>query len=304
TRSGALPAAPPGGPQAAPSSSSPVQPGAMQGGPYTHRVMSASSPDGLTWTPDGRTLLEHASVPCAVVTPSGALRAYYVDAGQVPETANCAESTDGGATFRVLGLTIEGLPTEKAVDPSIVILPDGRYRLYYFGVSGSPAQAGEHSIYSAVSEDGVHFVQEKEVFRYPGLVDPDVFWTGSDWMMYVFSIGKETIVARSADGLSFEYTGPLSLQRWGTTAPVSLGDGRFRLYAFDQPASTTVASFLSTDCINWTREEGTRLSAPQGFQVTDPFVVRMPDGTWKMVFKMQQPNAGQPAPPPVPPTGY
>ncbi|MFH1149033.1 MAG: exo-alpha-sialidase [Actinomycetota bacterium] len=270
----------------------------MQGGPYAHRVMSASSPDGLTWTPDGSTLLEHASVPCAVVTPAGNLRIYYVDASVVPETANCAESNDGGKTFQALGLTIEGLPTEKAVDPSIVLLPDGRYRLYYFGVTGSPAMAGDHSIYSAISDDGIHFTQEKDVFRYAGLVDPDVFWTGTDWMMYVFSIGQGTITARSADGLSFEYAGPLSLQKWGTVAPVSLGDGRFRLFAFDQPASTMVGSFVSGDLQTWTQEEGTRLSAPDGYQITDPFVVRMPDGSWKMVFKAQPPQSGMP-----PPTG-
>lgn len=277
----------------------PRQPGPPAGGPYTHRVMSATSGNGLDWTYDDRTLIEHASVPSAIVTPAGNLRVYYVDAGQVPETTNCAESTDGGKTFRVLGLSIENRPGEKALDPSIVLLPDGRYRLYYFGVTGSPSQAGEHSIYSAISDDGVRFVQEREAFKYPGLVDPDVFWTGSDWMMYVFSLDAGgTITARSADGRSFEYAGPLSLKGWGTVAPVALGDGRFRLYAFDQPAGTTVASFLSSDCVTWTREEGTRLSAPEGFQITDPFVVRLADGSWKMIFKVQQDMTGRAGPTP------
>ncbi len=57
-------------------------------GPYTHQVLSASSPDGLSWTHDGVVLLEHASVPCAIVMPDGRLRIYYVDASQMPETVN------------------------------------------------------------------------------------------------------------------------------------------------------------------------------------------------------------------------
>lgn len=36
------------------------------GGPYTHRVLSATSQDGLRWTRDEGVRMEHASVPCAV----------------------------------------------------------------------------------------------------------------------------------------------------------------------------------------------------------------------------------------------
>lgn len=259
---------------------------APDGGPYQHQVLSASSPDGLNWTFDGRVLLEHASVPAAIVTPDGALRIYYVDASQMPENVNCAESRDGGQTFRVLGCTIAGRAGVKAVDPSIALLPDGRYRLYYYASQQDPGASGLHAIHSAISSDGVGFAEEGEAFSYPGLVDPDVFWTGEEWLMYVFSLDAHaTLIASSRDGLSFQYVGPLPLKDWGTTAPVRLDDGQFRLYAFDQPRGQTVASFLSHDGFTWSQEDGVRLTAPAGQQITDPFVVRLPDGSWKMILK-------------------
>jgi hypothetical protein len=256
-------------------------------GPYVHQVYSASSPDGLTWTHDDVELLDHASVPCAVVTPEGAIRLYYVDASEIPETINCAESRDGGRTFTVLGLTIRNRPSEKAVDPSIVLLGDGRYRLYYYASGQNPDGPGTHSIGRAVSTDGIHFEQEGEALAYPGLVDPDVFKAGKTWLMFVFSAtDRTTVVARSRNGKKFSGVAPLGLTGWGTTAPVRLDDGRYRLYAFNQNGQEYVASFVSTDGLAWTREPGTRLAAPEGKEITDPFVVRLGDGSWKMFFKV------------------
>jgi len=272
------PAPPPGG--------SPKVPPAPQGGPYFHRVMGATSPDGLSWTHDGRVLLEHASVPAAIVTPDGRVRVYYVDATQRPETVNCAEATAAG-TLRVLGCTIAGRGGAKAVDPSIVLLPDGRYRLYYYASAQNVNASGLHRIHAAISTDGVRFVDEGEVYAEDGLVDPDVFWSGREWLMFVFSLtAPGTIVAKSADGLRFSYLGMHPLQRWGTTAPVRLDDGRLRLYAFNQGRQDTIRSFVSNNGLDWAMEEGLRLTAPEGYDITDPFVIRTRDGVWRMVYKI------------------
>lgn len=259
-------------------------------GPYTHQVLSASSPDGLSWTHDGVVLLEHASVPCAIVMPDGRLRIYYVDASQMPETVNCAESADGGSTFEPLGLSIAGLTSEKAVDPSIVRLSNGRYRLFYYGANGDPGAAGTHNVRSAISDDGVHFKESGTALAYPGLVDPDVFKVGDTWLMFVFSLTDHTtVVAESRNGRKFRKVRPLGLDGFGTTAPVLLDDGRFRLYAFDQRTQLTIVSFVSEDGLQWTQEAGVRLDAPAGKEITDPQVVRLPDGSWKMVFKVSDP---------------
>lgn len=259
-------------------------------GPYTHQVLSASSPDGLSWTHDGVVLLEHASVPCAIVMPDGRLRIYYVDASQMPETVNCAESADGGSTFEPLGLSIAGLTSEKAVDPSIVRLSNDRYRLFYYGANGDPGAAGTHYVRSAISDDGVHFKETGTALAYPGLVDPDVFKVGDRWLMFVFSLTEHTtVVAESRNGRKFRKVRPLGLDGFGTTAPVLLDDGRFRLYAFDQRTQRTIVSFVSEDGLQWTQEAGVRLDAPAGKEITDPQVVRLPDGSWKMVFKVSDP---------------
>jgi hypothetical protein len=251
--------------------------------------MSASSPDGLTWTHDGIVLLEHASVPCAVAMPDGRIRIYYVDANQQPETTNVAESTDGGASFTPLGLTITNMTAFKALDPCVVTLNSGRYRLFYYGSAQNVDQAGEHHVYSAISDDGVSFEAEGEALAYNGLVDPDVFKAGAKkWYMFVFSLTDgTTVVASSKNGRKFTYKQALGLPNWGTTKPVKLSDGTFRLYAFDQRTGKTFSSFTSTDGLNWTQEAGVRLTAPEGKKMTDPFVIQLPDGSWKMYFKME-----------------
>jgi len=267
-------------------------------GPYTHKIQSASSQDGLSFTVDPGVLLEHASVPATVMLPDTRIRTYYVDASKLPETANVAESKDNGKTFQALGLEIKKMAKRKALDPAIVRLDDGRWRLYYYACNNHPEAEGAHEIHAAISSDGVHFTEEQLVFSRQSLVDPDVWWNGKEWLMYVFSPAEhDTIVARSKDGLNFTYVGPLGLGGWGTVAPIKLPDGRFRLFAFEQHAQEHIGSFISMDGSKWTKEEGWRLSVPHGKQITDPFVVRLPDNSWKMFFKLDEGVKGNPRPP-------
>jgi len=265
----------------------PVQPVSMQ----THRVMSASSPDGLTWTRDEGVRLAPASVPCAINDGDQRVLLYFVQPPEQPgkpESVACAVSTDGLRFQPEPAFRIEGLSTLKAVDPSIVKDEAGRFRLYYLASNypGDPAKGpNPHAVHLAVSDDGIRFRETGSVFEYPDLVDPDVFRLGDQWLMYAFA-RDATIIARSADGMRFAYEGVLSLPGWGTTAPVALPDGRLRLYAFDQRtrAGNAVRSFVSTDGINWTAEPGERLRANPNEQITDPFVIPWRGG-YKMYFK-------------------
>ncbi len=268
--------------------------GAPKGGPYFHRVESATSRDGLQFERDGKVLREHASVPCALVRGSE-IFVYFVDAGQVgqgphkQETVKGIVSKDSGKSWEYLDVQIEGLSGDKAVDPSAVLLPDGRIRLYYYSVRGRIDSEDDHAIASAVSSDGVNFEEEGRVFAYPGLVDPDVFKTDSGYEMYVFSLSAHgTVVADSRDGKTFEYKGMHPLQGYGTVAPVRLPDGRWRQYAFEQPSSNSIVSFVSGDLESWETEPGERLTVAKDEEITDPFVVRLPDGRWKMFFKITE----------------
>jgi hypothetical protein len=259
-------------------------------GPYTHRICSASSADGLTWTRDPGVRMEHASVPCAIADGERILL-YYVDANRgrgLPESVGCAVSTDG-LIFRQQPFALDGLPTEKALDPCVVRDPNGRFRLYYLAANRRFMEEPRHEIHWAASDDGLRFREQGVAFARAALVDPDVFPFGGKWFMYVFG-GGTTVFATSADGRQFDFGGPLALYGWGTTAPVPLDDGRLRLYAFGQwvRAGDPVCSFLSTDGLTWELEDGKRLIAGENEQLTDPFVIRW-QGGWKMYFKVQEP---------------
>lgn len=269
-------------------------------GPWVHRVKSATSADGLTWTVEEGVRWAHASVPCAVVDGDRVLL-YAVDADRGPgrrESTGLRVSTDGLA-FTAAPFELEGLPTARALDPCVVREGPGRFLLYYLaaGGDGDPAAAaGDHEIHVARSEDGVRFREVGVALKRPGLVDPDVFRVGDRWLCYVFAHGR-TELATSDDGLAFTYRRDLDLDGWGTVAPVRLDDGRLRLYAFEQrrPVGNVIASFVSSDGLTWTREEGVRLRAADDEQVTDPWVVRWKGG-WRMYFKSEPPRADRRGP--------
>ncbi|MBM3767969.1 MAG: hypothetical protein FJW32_21495 [Acidobacteria bacterium] len=280
----------------------PPQP--QPGGLITHQVGSATSPDGINWTRDPGIRLARASVPAAINDNDERVLLYFVQPPAepgTPETVALAVSTDGARFGVDPNFRIEGLSTVKAVDPSIIKDDDGKFRLYYLASNhpGDPAAGpNPHAIHLAVSDDGVRFTETGVVFEHNDLVDPDVFRVGGDWLMYVFA-GRETAIARSKDGgLRFTYEGAMSPPNWGTTAPITLPDERLRLYAFDQrtPSANVVRSFTSTDGVNWTQDDGERLRANPGEQITDPYVIPWRGG-YKMYFKTsaaQQPPRPEP----------
>ncbi|MBI4910078.1 MAG: hypothetical protein HY820_41050 [Acidobacteria bacterium] len=286
----------------------PGQPAQPTAGIEAHWVGSATSEDGLRWTRDEGVRLSRASVPCAINDNDERVLLYFVEPPNQPgrpETVACAVSANGMDFERERAFQIEGLSTLKAVDPSILKDDDGRFRLYYLASNhqGDPASGpNPHAIHMALSDDGIRFRESGSVFEYPDLVDPDVFRvpaTGA-WLMYVFAGNRGTIISRSTDGQQFQFEGTMSPPGWGTTAPVTLPDGRLRLYAFDQrtPIGNAVRSFLSEDGINWTQEAGDRIAANPDEQITDPFVIPWRGG-WKMYFKItparRQFITGQPA---------
>ncbi len=268
------------------------------GGLHSHNVCSATSKDGLTWTRDEGTRLTGGSVPCVINDGDRRVLLYFVQPPNQPgrpETVACAASTDGMTFQQEPAFQIEGLSTVKAVDPSILKDDAGKFRLYYLASHhrGDPAHGvNPHKICAALSDDGIRFRETGPVFEYDDLVDPDVLRYKGKWFMYVFA-KSGTVIATSADGNKFTYAGVMSPRDWGTTAPVTLADGRLRLYAFEQrvPIGNAVHSFISTDGISWADEGGVRLQAGADEQITDPFVVPWRGG-WKMYFKTSPARRG------------
>lgn len=256
-------------------------------GPYVHWVKTAVSDDGLTWTKDhDEKLVEHASVPSAVVLKDGTIMMYFVDASQGPDRLGCMESRDNGKNFTLTQCTIQNLSSVKAVDFCPVDLPDGRIRLYYYASGQMTDTHEKHRVNSAIASDGRHFVEEGVAFEYDGLVDPDVFYNGEKWIMHVFSLtAKGTIVATSSDGRHFSYYGLLSPEKTGVTRPIALPQGGFRMYGFPQPWAHEFVSLFSQDGFSWQKEEGVRLSVSSDLEITDPFVILQADGKYRMVYK-------------------
>lgn len=247
-------------------------PGA-QDGPWNHRVMGATSNDGLTWAKDDRILADQASVPDAIVDNNGDIRVYYVDwfNGHV---ISVALSHDGD-NWIYKKVTIEGEAAGSQtgispMDPDIVLLPDGRYRLYYM-------YGGE--IRSAVSNYGINFVKEEGVrFQEGGYtwMDPDVVKIGDVWRMFVWrmvtSTTNQVISAVSSDGISFTKENVLTTgSNISCTIPV---EGGYRMYYVD----AGIRSAFSSDGVSWSGE-GLRLDG-----AADPTVIKE-DGTYKMFYK-------------------
>lgn len=262
----------------------------------THQIWSASSEDGLTWTYDNILAVDQASVSIPLLLPDGTIRLYYVDGTTKPSTVGCSESIDNGATFTKLECEIEGTETIN-VDPTIVLLDDGTYRLYYFAGTtdpekgiGDPASIlGDHTINSAISDDGIYFEEEGTVFTSEGLMDPDVFYTGEQYILYSATNLGKSVIATSDDGLDFTYYSDFPIERMGLSKPITLDDGTFRMYVFNQKGQKEVLSLISEDGLSWTQEDGVRLEAPEDKEITDSQVIQLEDGTYKMYFKLSNP---------------
>ncbi|MSR29644.1 MAG: hypothetical protein EXS03_08745 [Phycisphaerales bacterium] len=272
-------------------------------GPVTHDLRSASSADGLIWVKDNldEPIIEAASVPCLisrVENGNDVLRSYFVDACDTPEHISTIVSTDGGATWSAREpIVVTGATTLKEVDPCAIVMGDGSIRLYYYATAENPGGPGSHPIDLAVGLDGVNFARVGTAFAMEGLVDPDVFAVADGWIMHVMALESGTVVAHSTDGLSFTQVGMLSPANYGVTAPVRLSGGGFRMYGFGQGVGgqDTFYSMTSPTGLAWTLEPGVRLDAPSDREITDPFVVGLPGGGWKMIYKTS-PVGGQGTP--------
>ncbi len=271
--------APPGGPGAglgAPmdgAAAPPPQGQPPQGGPYYHQVYLARSDDGLRWESLGM-VRDHASVP-ELVRWQETLWIYAVD-GLEHGLIVLRQGADG--TWTEERVQIAGFDARHAVDPDVTVLPDGRLRLYFLDFStlqGAPNTSAQSTIYSAVSEDGVHFsLEEGERFRMDGIAtDPDVVQFGGAWWMYV-SQGTQLTITSGSDGLSFQAVG--TSNNGGVSNTVVLEDGSLRQYV----CQGGILAQRSTDALHWTVESGTLIP-----NACDPSVIREADGSWLMAYK-------------------
>lgn len=151
--------------------------------PYYHQIYLATSNDGFNWTVSSNVVFDHASVPGAVRW-NGLVYLYFVDAEDpANEKISVAVSTDNGRTFGAKQTcSISGSSSSHPVDPNPIVDESG-IRLTYMGNLG--ASLSDLKIVTALSSDGTTFTEEAVLVTGTGYVDPDLFYYGGQWNLFV-----------------------------------------------------------------------------------------------------------------------
>ncbi|MEM0467388.1 MAG: hypothetical protein QXX20_07345 [Candidatus Thermoplasmatota archaeon] len=255
----------------------------MNEGPYKDKISFATSTDLLNWTDSQRILAEHASVPGAVYK-NGIIYVYFVDVSEngKPEQIGLIRSEDNGQTWSPKEyVSFEGIGEKVPVDPAPLLLDDGRIRLYYFDINegrSSHSPPGTNKIYSAISTDGRHFIQEDGIrFEKEAIFDPDVVCVGNTWYLYVgYIMSNQILSAISTDGLTFTEKGPA--YHGGTVPDVFYHNGTYYLYTIGIDIST------SQDGL-WFTKTSSRFQSNVGTVTADASVIQLNDGTYLMLYK-------------------
>jgi hypothetical protein len=120
---------------------------------------ATSNDDGVTWTREGRVTISGLSAanwvvdPDLVRLPSGGYRMYFAtgpdgQSGLNSKRIRSATSTDGRMFTLDAGIRVAPLASgDDLVDPDVVELPDGRYRMYY----GYSTSGGSYNLMSSVA---------------------------------------------------------------------------------------------------------------------------------------------------------
>ena len=147
--------------------------------PYYHRVYSATSVNGLSWTVNSTVIFNHASVPGAVYY-NGKVYLYFINA-ECGEKLSVAISDNHGNSFAVYDVAISGSNSPRPVDPNPIV-DGGLIRLTYVGnLGGNPA-----NIVTSHSFDGINFVEDAILFSEANITDPDLFqYSPGEWILFV-----------------------------------------------------------------------------------------------------------------------
>lgn len=254
----------------------------MNEGPYNDQISYATSSDLLTWTDSQEILSIHASVPGAIYKDN-VIYVYFVDVSvdDIAERIGLITSDDNGNTWSEKQfVTFDGISNMVPVDPAPFLLDDGRIRMYYFDIEEertSFTPESKNKIYSAISDDGINFVQESICFMKDGVYDPDVILVNDTYRMYVGDIsGNRVISATSNDGLTFEEEG--TAYTGGAVPDVFFKEDTYYLYTAGIDISTSIngAVFSKTSY---------RFESKINMLTADPSVIELDDGSFMMFYK-------------------
>jgi len=259
----------------------------------SHRVQWAHSTDGVSFTVDDTILLEKASVPDAVMGPNGKVWVYFVNGNPGQHAIFVAEQQEDGTLETFDCIRVDGAIRPNAVDPDVVRLPDGRYRLFFFEgwFVGDAKPQDDHPFYSAISEDGIHFTQELKVLETTGGgTDPTATYLDDGTWLLGVTTGEEVLLAKGTDGSAFELTGTSFPS--GIPEIASFDDGTVRMYVTGKDSKLI---HKSTDGGETWTEEGS-FSVPGA----DPSLIKLGTDDYALFFKSFSGAGPGPGPGPGP----
>jgi len=163
------------------------------GGPPTERQYRAISTDGISFTkyPADAAVLtgdngdnDFVSVPDLIYIDDNTLRLYYVS-NSLSSHIHTATSIDDGLTWTKEGqISITGGPIgQQDVDPDIIKLADGTYRLFFATSPVGETELGDLRIRSAVSTDGRNFTLESGSRITPSPSEPNTIVIDPDTVL-------------------------------------------------------------------------------------------------------------------------
>ena len=251
---------------------SPVRPSlppqSPRDGPWNRDVLSYRSSDGVTFK-EPVTVVERAGVPNVIVDHSGRLVAVFqwfpFTQRAAFDRVAVAVSSDGGRSWTAPApMDIAGIPADlqRPFDPTIVQLPDGRYRLYFTSGVASGTGQGNVGIYSAISVDAIRFQFEPGPRFAPsgGTVDASVVLFRGAWHLFSHNQRANSgqgYHATSQDGLAFTQQPDVNVGQGRQWIGNALVDGEtLRYYGSGMGG---VWSAVSRDGVEWTVDPGVRV---------------------------------------------
>lgn len=263
-----------------------------QGGPEDNNILACASRDGVFFERVG-VFVEGGGVPCLARARDGGLVAMFqwFPEGDPQAFNRIARrlSLDGGFHWGPpILVEIQDAPGPHAppVDPSLVQLADGSWRLYFTSqLHGQPFA----ECFSARSFDGIHFDWEPGVrFRFPGasLLDPAVVLFQGRWHFYAPKPGAPGVAlhATSPDGLDFRPEPDVVLPGMNFLGNALVLGHELRFYGtHDRGPGCAMA--VSPDGFRWNLVAHT-----PPLPVADPAVALLPDGKFlSLVVNLARP---------------
>jgi len=282
-----------------------------------HRILLASSKDGLHFTRTNKLISDRASVPDMMIDKEGNVRIYFVlitckeqsqDLNNIPVVAI---SSDNGQNWIYKKLIIEapndafyckapgGSPAP--VDPEVLLMPDGTYRLYATCPQNTPQ--GTPMTYVFFSTDGIYFSGAKHTYiPQEGIaLDPVVVKFGQTWNLF----NGNSNPATSSDGITFNPPNkgifcPFKFKEGTNEKCYVIGDALtlenssgYRIYLFGDTPTEGFKSIFSSDGKNWTMEQKseeyiltiTPQATEEYHKLMFPTVARLNDGTYLMAYE-------------------